>query len=152
MNTRGQKARNLFLMGYNCSQSVFCAFSDLTGMDEITALKVAQGLGGGVGRMRGVCGTVTGAALVIGLLFGTSEPKNNASKADVYKKVREFSEVFKQKEGTIICAEHLKLMEMEKSYEPENRTENYYSTRPCLRLVEEATEILDDMITKWKDE
>ncbi len=139
-------AADLFSQGFACSQSVFAAFSDIYGIDRDTALKVSAGLGGGVGRMREVCGVVTGASMVLGLEYGTSDGLNKEAKAETYAKVREFSDRFKEKENSVICRELLGLLEEEKSHIPQSRTKEYYEKRPCLRLVKESAEILCDML------
>ncbi len=141
---RVEKAGDLFLEGFNCAQSVFTAFCDRFGMDEETAKKVSAGLGGGVGRMREVCGVVSGAAMVIGSIVSATEGDDEKSKAGNYELVREFAERFKEKHGgTVICRELLQLgIQMEDTAVPERRTAEYYKQRPCLKLVEDATEIL----------
>ncbi|MGN0447395.1 MAG: C-GCAxxG-C-C family protein [Acutalibacteraceae bacterium] len=143
-----KRAAELFLEGYNCSQSVFTAFCHRFNMDEGTALKVSAGLGGGVGRMREVCGAVTGAAMVLGSLTCAESGDDNGGKMKNYELVREFSERFKARHGdTIICREMLKLsVPMENTAMPEGRTAEYYKNRPCLRAVENAADILKQMI------
>ena len=98
--THEEKAEELFRSGMNCSQSVFCAFADELGMDAYTAAKVSCGLGGGVGRMREVCGAVTGAALVLGMRHGPD-------KVATYPHVQAFAEKFKAECGSIVCRELL---------------------------------------------
>ena len=143
-----KRAGELFLEGYNCAQSVFTAFCYRFDMDEETAKKVSAGLGGGVGRMREVCGAVSGAAMVIGSLVAPVKGDDKESKAKNYELVREFSERFKQRHGgPVICREMLKLsIPMEKTAMPENRTAEYYKNRPCLKAVEDAAEILKKII------
>ena len=97
MGKRADKAYKLFMEGFTCSQSVFAAFSDLFGIDEKTALRASAGLGGGVGRMREICGVVTSASLVLGLMYGATEGEDSQSKAYTYEKVREFSARMKEK-------------------------------------------------------
>ena len=92
MSKHSDRALELFKQGYNCSQAVFCAFCDEFNMDEETALRVSAGLGGGVGRMREVCGTVTGAALVIGMLYGATDGKDTQKKKETYEKVQEIAD------------------------------------------------------------
>ena len=70
------KAGELFLTGANCSQAVVLAFDDLTGLDRDTALKISSAFGGGMGRMREVCGAVSGMFMVLGLLYGYTDPEN----------------------------------------------------------------------------
>ena len=143
-----ERAGELFLEGYNCSQSVFTAFCHRFGMDEETAKKVSAGLGGGVGRMREVCGAVSGAAMVLGSVAAATSGDDKENKTKNYELVREFSERFKERHGgTVICREMLKLnVEMEKTAMPENRTAEYYKNRPCLKAVEDAAEILKNII------
>ena len=133
--TKMEKAEELFRSGMNCSQAVFCAFADEFGMGAETAAKVACGLGGGVGRMREVCGAVTGAALVLGMRGG---PDKNA----VYPRVQEFCAKFKEKTGSIICRELLEGTDATTGGAPEARTAAYYGNRPCAGLVRLAAELL----------
>ncbi|MDD6021955.1 MAG: C-GCAxxG-C-C family protein [Oscillospiraceae bacterium] len=139
-------ADDLFSQGFACSQSVFTAFSDLFGIDKNTALKISAGLGAGVGRLREVCGVVTGASMIFGMKYGATDGKDSASKANTYAHVREFASRLKEKEGSIICRELLKLNKPEKSAVPQARTVEYYETRPCRRLVSEAADIICDML------
>ena len=84
-------ARKLFLEGYNCAQSVFCAFCDMTGLDRETAARLASSFGGGMGRLRETCGTVSAAAMVLGMVMGYSDPKDIEAKKAHYRLVREFA-------------------------------------------------------------
>ena len=147
-----ERAGELFLEGYNCAQSVFTAFCHRFDIDEETAKKISAGLGGGVGRMREVCGAVSGAAMVIGSLVAGVNGDDTESKAKNYELVREFAELFKERHGgTIVCREMLKLdVPMEKTAMPENRTAEYYKNRPCLRVVEDAADILKKMIESYE--
>ena len=134
--TRVEKAESLFRSGMNCSQAVFCAFADEFGMDEETAAKVACGLGGGVGRQREVCGTVTGAALVLGMRHGPD-------KAQAYPKVQDFCARFKAECGSIVCRELLAGTGATSGGAPEARTDAYYRKRPCVELVKLAAGLLE---------
>ena len=141
------RAVELFREGYNCSQSVFVAFCHRFGLDEETAKKVSAGLGGGMGRMREVCGAVSGGAMVIGSICAPVDGKDSNSKQKNYELVREFAGRFAKKNGSIICRELLGLdVKMEKSAEPEKRTAEYYKKRPCVELVADAAEILTELI------
>lgn len=141
------RAVELFKEGYNCSQSVFVAFCHRFGLDEETAKKISAGLGGGLGRMREVCGAVSGATMVIGSICAGVDGKDSESKQKNYELVREFADRFKGKNGSIICRELLGLdVKMEKSAEPEKRTAEYYKKRPCVELVADAAEILEQLI------
>ncbi len=132
MSKYTDRAVTLFLNGYNCSQAVFAAFATDLGMTEETALAVSMGLGGGVGRMREVCGAVSGSAMVVGLKYP------NLDKKDVYEKVRAIADEFKKTNRSIVCKELLGLTAAEKSAVPEARTEEYYKKRPCVKIVEDA--------------
>ncbi|MDO5702109.1 MAG: C-GCAxxG-C-C family protein [Lachnospiraceae bacterium] len=143
-----KKAQDLFLKGFNCSQAVLCAFDDLTGLDNDTAAKLASSFGGGMGRMREVCGTVTGAFMVLGILRGYSDPEDNAAKTEHYHLIQEFARRFKEinGNGTIICRELLKNTKTVPGSDPELRTPEYYARRPCLRHVGEAARIVDELL------
>ena len=141
-----EKARALFLEGYNCAQAVVCAFEDLTGLETAEAARLASSFGGGMGRMREVCGTVSGAFLVLGLLRGYADPKDNAAKTAHYHLVQECARRFREINGTIICRELLKNVKTVPGANPEPRTPEYYAARPCLRHVGEAAQIVDDLL------
>ena len=141
-----EEARRLFLEGYNCSQAVFCAFCDETGLDIDTAARLSSSFGGGIGRLREVCGTVSGALLALGMLKGYSDPKDPQAKPNHYRQVQEYARRFREKNGTIICRELLKGVPVTTGGVPEPRTPEFYARRPCLRLVGEAATILDEML------
>ena len=141
-----EKARALFLEGYNCAQAVMCAFEDLTGMDRETSARLASSFGGGMGRMREVCGTVSGGLIVLGILRGYEDPKDLKAKTDHYHLVQEFARRFRGINGTIICRELLKNVKTKPGNEPEARTPEYYASRPCLRHVGEAAAIVDELL------
>ncbi len=142
----GEKAEALFRNGYNCSQAVLLAFSDVTGLDDDTAAKIAQSFGGGLGRMREVCGAVSGAAMVLGLVKGSNAPDDHEAKKAHYKLVQEFASRFREMNGSIICRELLASTGAAKGLDPEKRTAEYYKKRPCPEIVRTAAEILDEMI------
>lgn len=143
--TRAEKAKQYFLEGYNCSQAVAMAFADLTDMSEAQIARLTSGFGGGMGRMREVCGTVSGMTYVISNLFG------DRSKGEVYEIVQSAAEKFKEENGSIICRELLGLSTAEKqSPVPEARTEQYYKKRPCAELCKIAADILDEAIKSQK--
>ena len=144
--THGEYAEKLFRDGYNCSQAVLLAFSDVTGLDDETAAKLALSCGGGFGRMREICGAVSGAGMVLGLVCGFSEPNNHEQKSKQYKRVQEFSRQFREKNGSIICRELLKGTGSENGLTPEKRTESYYKKRPCPEIVRTSAEILEKML------
>ena len=142
-----ERAVELFKDGFNCSQSVFTAFSHRFGIDEDTAKRISAGLGGGVGRMREVCGAVSGAAMVIGNICSATVGEDGDSKQKNYELVREFADRFTKRNGSIICRELLGLnVKMENTAEPDKRTAEYYKKRPCVELVECAARIIEEMI------
>lgn len=145
MTPKSKKAEELFLMGYGCSQSVLGAFADDIGLDFNTAMKIASPFGGGMGRMREVCGAMTGAFMVLGLIYGFYEP-SPFKKGEIYQRVREIAELFKEKNGTIICRELLENVKTTKGAAPEERTDEYYKRRPCLAHIIFTTELLEDYI------
>lgn len=143
MNNHEEKAEALFKEGYNCAQAVFGAYSEELGMDLPAALKLSSSFGGGMGRMREVCGAVSGMFMAAGLKYGYDDPKDAAAKAEHYKRIQELAAKFKEQNGSIICRELLGLAEAEETPVPEARTEGYYHKRPCAEYVKDAVKILD---------
>ncbi|MBR3107665.1 MAG: C_GCAxxG_C_C family protein [Clostridia bacterium] len=144
----GEEAKRLFLAGYNCAQAVFCAFCDETGLDIDSAARMASSFGGGMGRLREVCGTVSGALLALGILRGYDDPNDPDAKAEHYRLVQEYARRFREKNETIICRELLKDVPVTPGGIPEPRTPEFYARRPCLRLAGEAAAILDEMLAE----
>ena len=142
MSEKVEKAKELFKAGYNCSQSVLGVFCEELGLDFETAMKIALPFGGGMGRMREVCGTVSGMFMASGLAFANAE--NN--KAEQYKIVQELAQNFKDKNGSIICRELLEGIESSTSPIPSARTDSYYKKRPCVDLVGDAVEIFENYL------
>ena len=139
-----QKAMNLFKEGYNCSQSVFLAFKDLYGIDRHTALKLSSSFGGGMGRLREVCGSVSGMFLTAGILYWYDSPKDRSSKTEHYKRIQELARSFEELNGSIVCRELLGLDQKKESYVPEERTKDYYRKRPCEQIVGCAAYIMEE--------
>ena len=148
----GEEARRLFLMGYNCAQSVFCAFLDETGLSLEESARLASSFGGGMGRLREVCGGVSGALLALGAICGYDAPRDQEAKKAHYKLVQTFAGRFKEKNGTIICRELLKNVPVTPGGVPEERTKEYYSRRPCPLLVRDAAAILDEMLSEMRQQ
>lgn len=147
--SKGDIAKQNFMNGYNCSQAVLLAFCEDFGLEKETALKISEPFGGGMGRMREVCGTVTGMFMVLGLAMGNSDAKDGSTKKNVYKSVQELAEKFKQDNGSIICRELLGLQKTNKeSYVPSERTTEYYKKRPCPELCKYAADILEEYLKK----
>ena len=141
---RAERAAALFLEGYNCAQAVVVAYSDLTGMDEAFSAKLASSFGGGMGRLREVCGAVSGMFMVAGILYGYDNCDDDEKKMAHYTLIQELAAKFREKTGSIICREILKNPPSDPA--PSPRTEEYYAQRPCARMVYEATQILEDYI------
>lgn len=146
MKEHGLTAEKYFYEGFNCAQSVLLAFEDLTGLDKQTAAVLASSFGGGLGRMREVCGAVSGAAMVLGLVKGYSDPTDRKAKTEHYKLIQDFCARFKEKNGSIVCRELLSGVNTAEGGVPEKRTGEYYKKRPCPTLVREAAELVDEMI------
>lgn len=138
-------AADLFLKGSNCAQAVLLAFSDVTGLDEKTAARLSSSFGGGMGRLREVCGAVSGMLMVAGLLYGYEEPgEKDRDKKAHYQLVQELAGKFREEVGSIVCREILKNPPSDPN--PSPRTAEYYATRPCARMVMTAARILDEYI------
>lgn len=152
MGKRAEKARELFLEGYNCSQSVVGAFADLFDMDMVTAMKFSEGLGGGMGRMRLTCGAVSAMSLIAGLKLSKGAPKDLKTRTEVYTAAREMAEEFKKKNGSIICSELLgAALPKDNGAAPEERTEQYYKKRPCPDCVADCAEIIERYLLNEAD-
>lgn len=162
--TRKEKAIAYFKKGYNCSQAVFMAFADDYGLKEELALRISASFGAGMGRMREVCGTVSGMSLVAGMETGCVDGSLEGKKKN-YEMVQKLAGIFRERNGTIICRELLGLGQNKSTdimknpdltqradargipaftdTTPQERTEEYYKKRPCLTLIGEAVEILE---------
>lgn len=142
---RQEKAYQLFLDGCNCSQAVFCAFSDLVGIDESTALRLSSSFGGGMGRLREVCGAVSGMLMAAGALYGYSDVKNPRLKSEHYKLVQFLAKRFADEAGSYVCRDLLGLKGTSDPVSPPRDAE-FYRTRPCPKLIRLAAEILSEYI------
>lgn len=148
MGIYSEKAIDNFKSGYNCAQSVFLAFAEDFGLDKETALKLSSSFGGGMGRLREVCGAVSSMFAIAGLKEGYISPTDDEAKATHYKLIQDLAEIFKTKYGTIICRELLKLPEGADSPIPSKRTDEYYQVRPCEAFVRYASEIIEKELLK----
>lgn len=146
MTEHGKIAEKLFRQGYNCAQSVLMAFEDVTGLERETAAKLASSFGGGLGRMREVCGAVSGAAMVLGIAKGCSDPADHEAKKAHYHLIQECARRFKEKNGSIICRELLRGVPDIDGEIPEKRTDEYYKKRPCAALVAMAAQITEELL------
>ena len=143
--TRAEQAAELFAGGYNCAQAVAVAFSDLTGFSKEQSAKMLAAFGGGFGRQREVCGAVSGMTFVYGCLYGYEAP-NPEAQMKVYETEQALAAQFKEKAGSIVCREILKNPPSDPV--PSPRTEEYYASRPCVRMVYTAANILESYIAQ----
>ncbi len=140
---RPDNAKKLFESGCNCCQAVFCAFLDETNLSKEDALRISAGFGGGFGRLREVCGAVSGMTMVLSNKFASTDPNNKEEKAALYALIQKAAGEFKEENGSIICRELLGLEEKNSNPVPEERTTEYYKKRPCSELVKCAAEIAE---------
>lgn len=141
-------ARELFTSGYNCAQSVFIAYRDLADMDEQTAATISAPFGGGMGRLREVCGAVSGMTMCAGYIAPNTYPNDNINKKLCYSTVQELAERFRQENGAIVCRELLGLAQQKDDPTPSARTEEYYRRRPCVEYVATAARIVGEKINE----
>ncbi len=144
-------AGELFVNGSNCAQAVVVAFCDVTGLEPEFAARMCSSFGGGMGRMREVCGAVSGMLMVAGLLYGYSDPgPGDVNKKAHYRLVQDLAARFRERAGSIVCREILKDPPSDPA--PTPRTAEFYKVRPCTRMVMTAAEILDAYIREHPPE
>ena len=143
---RQSYAAELFFKGHNCAQAVVMAFSDVLKLDPSFCAKMSSSFGGGMGRMREVCGAVSGMLMVAGLLYGYDSYDDDERKKAHYSMVQELAGKFREQAGSIICREILKNPPSDPA--PTPRTEEYYKQRPCARMVVLATQIMEAYIAE----
>lgn len=156
---RVAKARRLFKEeGYNCCQAVVLAYGDLFGLDDKLAASLSSGFGGGMGRMREVCGSVSGMVLLCGLALPADDPSSKAGRTGNYALVQEVAGEFRRINGSIVCRELLGLVPMGTSQpapvespEPSDRNPEYYKKRPCEELVGISARIIGEKLLKIND-
>ena len=141
--SKADKAKELFESGCNCCQAVFCAFLEETNLTEEEALRLSAGFGGGMGRMREVCGAVSGMTMVLSNRFASTDPNDREKKKELYAVIQKAAGDFKEENGSIICRELLGLEEKMSEPNPEARTAAYYKKRPCAELVHCAAAIAE---------
>lgn len=144
--TRKEKAMQSFLDGYNCSQCLILAFEDLINIDLDLALQIASPFGGGMGRLREVCGSVSAMFMVLGYILGYSDPTDYEGKKILYAHIQELARRYENANGSIICRELLGLNVQHDDSTPEKRTEEYYKSRPCTEKIGSAAEILEQYL------
>ena len=139
-------AADLFLQGYNCAQAVAVAFCDVTGLRKEQAAKMVSAFGGGMGRMREVCGAVSGMFFVLGTLYGYDVPGDDTVKMELYRQIQQLAEGFRAENGSIICRDILKNPPSDPN--PSPRTTEYYAKRPCAKMVMTAARLMDAFIAQ----
>lgn len=147
MSTKGEQAFTLFHEGYNCCQAVVGAYCQDYGLDMESAMRLTSSLGAGMGRMRLVCGAVSGMFLVAGWKYGSANPKDAAAKGAQYARIQALAKAFEEENGSIICAELLGISGRS-APTPQARTAQYYQKRPCAELVRFAADLLESR--DWK--
>jgi C_GCAxxG_C_C family probable redox protein len=148
IEVRTEQAVENFKNGYNCSQSVAMAYADLYPVDMETIKQVSGSFGGGMGRLREVCGAVTGAFMILGMEYPASDPTDKAVKSANYAAVQRTALQFKEKMGSYICADLLKVDRYPQDPNPEDRNSAYYAKRPCAYCVAVAAELLGKELMK----
>lgn len=141
--SKADNAKDLFESGCNCCQAVFCAFLDETNLTKEDAMRLSAGFGGGMGRLREVCGAVSGMTMVLSSKFAATDPNDKKAKADLYALIQKAAGEFREENGSIICRELLGLSEKSSAPVPEERTKEYYKKRPCSELVHCAAAIAE---------
>ena len=147
---RALKAKAHFEEGYNCAQAMLGAYHDMCGLEFEQAVRLAAPFGGGIGRMREVCGALTGMFMVIGLLKGYTDPGDDEAKAQLYGLTQNLALRFKEENGSIICRDLLGEDDSPKTHIPDKRTKEYYEERPCAGLIEFAGNLLDEILNNEK--
>lgn len=144
-------ARQYFESGYNCAQAVVMAYNDIMSLTTDEAAKIAAPFGGGMGRMREVCGTVSAMTMLAGAISPSFDPKNMEERKANYALVQEFASEFRNTNGDIVCRRLLGLEPREEQKEsamPSERTAEYYRKRPCVEYVATAARIVGDYLAK----
>lgn len=145
---RSEQAVAYFKQGYNCAQSVYMAYADVFGMDKDLAARIIAPLGGGMGRLREVCGAVSGMFLVAGLKHPADNPTDHDAKTRNYAAVQRLAEKFRQQNGSIVCRELLGLAVRKDDPTPEPRTDAYYKRRPCAEYVRIAATLAGEELNE----
>lgn len=139
----------LFKNGLNCSQAVLVSFAEELNLDKETAIKIASSFGGGMGRLREVCGAFSGLLMAAGLKFGPSDPKDIQAKTAHYALVQHLAAKFREENGSIICRELLGLTGPQ-TPKPDARTPEYYKKRPCPEMIACAARLMEELIQAQK--
>ena len=148
---KGKMAKQLFENGYNCSQAIVLAFKDELNIEEKTLLSLSSSFGGGISRLREVCGCISGMAIVLGVLYGDYDPLDNNAKANHYQLIQKLSLKFKEKFSSYICADLLDKVKQVDSYIPEIRNKEYYANRPCGKYISYMADLIKQEIDERKN-
>lgn len=143
--SKREESEQLFRSGYNCAQAVIGVFCEELGLDFDTAMKLSEGFGGGMSRLRLTCGAVSGMTMAVGMLLSRGAGEGN-TRAVVYAKVQELAERFREKNGSVICADLLGLDRKKQEPVPEKRTEQYYKKRPCIGCIGDCVELIEQYL------
>lgn len=149
VESHAERAARLFREGCNCAQSVFVAYCDLTGLDEALAIRLSASFGGGIGRLREVCGALSGALMALGALRAPLDPTDRGAKALHYARVQQLANRFRAHNGSLLCRDLLG-DQAGSGHVPAERTEAYYQSRPCERLIYDAAGLLDRMLRETR--
>ncbi len=141
--SRADIAVDLFVEGYNCSQAVFMAFADKFGIEKNTAASLATSFGGGIGRLREMCGAVSGGAMLLGLKYPHLNPSDTSFKDKNYQMVQNFALEFKREIGSYNCDDILDIFSVQDTSNPMTETEKLYAEKPCTRCVRVAAELIE---------
>lgn len=146
--TRREIAIENFKKGYNCTQAIVLCFADILPADAELLSKISCSFGGGMGRLREVCGAVSGMFIAAGILYGYSSPETGNIKAEHYARIQKLASEFEKKHGSIVCRELLGLNAGHDAPVPEPRTKDFYQKRPCAEIIGDAAEILEKFIAE----
>lgn len=149
LEERVAAARANFRSGYNCCQSVILAYNDIFGLDANLAATLTSGFGGGMGRLREVCGSVSGMFFLAGLISPAADPTIKNDRTENYALIQEFADKFRQQNGSIVCRELLGLAPKRESPEPSDRTPEYYKKRPCEEYIAMSARIAGEKILEY---
>ena len=148
--SKEKQAMNYFREGYSCAQAVLLAFCAETGLTKEQAAMLAAPFGGGMGRLREVCGAFSAALMVMGILEGVASPDDEQAKADQYAEVQRWAKTFAEQNGSIICRDLLKDVSTTQGSTPQPRTEEYYAQRPCMAIVGRAAAMVENFLEERK--
>jgi C_GCAxxG_C_C family probable redox protein len=138
-------AETLFTSGCNCAQSVFMACTADLGIDQDTALQLTAPFGGGMARLREVCGALTGLFMAVGLRYGSTDPNDHTAKTQLYERIQALAGQFRQEYGSLLCRDLLQMSEQTSTATPEIRTAEYYARRPCVEYVRFAAGLMEQL-------